>query len=100
MTCTDKHAQLLLNGYHDVMSGDVAYLLLPAWMDHGKKGTTHGSGYNYDTHVPLLFYGAGIPHGGSYRQVFITQIAPTVCELIKVHQPSCAYSELLVELFR
>jgi predicted AlkP superfamily pyrophosphatase or phosphodiesterase len=96
----DKHAQLLLNGYHDAISGDVVFLLLPAWMDHGRKGTTHGSGYNYDTHVPLLFYGAGIPKGETYKQVFITQIAPTVCELMKIHQPSCSYSELLMELLR
>ena len=95
---TEAYAQLLLNGYHDALSGDVVFMLLPAWMDHGQKGTTHGSGYNYDTHVPLLFYGASIPKGENYKQVFITQIAPTVCELMKIHQPSCSYSELLTEL--
>jgi len=97
---TDVHAQLLLNGYHDAISGDIVYMLLPAWMDHGKKGTTHGSGYNYDTHVPVIFYGAGIPPGYSYKQVFVTQIAPTMCELIKINQPSCSYVELLSEILR
>jgi bisphosphoglycerate-independent phosphoglycerate mutase (AlkP superfamily) len=57
-------------------------------MDYSEKGTTHGAGYNYDTHVPVVFYGWGINKGETYDYITITQIAPTVCELLKINQPN------------
>jgi len=64
-------------------------------MDHGPKGTTHGSAYNYDTHVPLLFFGYGIKKGESFDRATITQIAPTLCELLRINQPnSCSSAPL------
>jgi predicted AlkP superfamily pyrophosphatase or phosphodiesterase len=77
---------LLQNGYNHIMSGNVCYIMNPAWMDFAPKGTTHGAAYNYDTHVPLLFYGKGIKKGSTFEYTSITQIAPTVCELIQVNQ--------------
>jgi arylsulfatase A-like enzyme len=69
-------------------------------MEYTEKGTTHGTGYNYDTHVPLLFYGNGIKTGSSYNYVSITQIAPTVCELIEINQPGTSFSEPLNNYFK
>ena len=53
------------------MSGNIAYILNPAWMDYANKGTTHGAGYNYDTHVPIIFFGAGIKKGESYEKITV-----------------------------
>lgn len=91
---------LLQNGYNHRLSGNVCYVYKPGWMDHGPKGTTHGSGYNYDTHVPVLFYGKGIKKGETYSYVTITQIAPSVCELLRVNQPGGTFSEPLNNYFR
>lgn len=91
---------LLQNGYNHTMSGNVAYIYRPAWMDYAEKGTTHGSAYNYDTHVPLLFYGKGIKKGSSFNYTSITQIAPTICELIQVNQPNATTSEPLNNFFK
>ncbi|MCC6370643.1 MAG: alkaline phosphatase family protein [Bacteroidia bacterium] len=79
---------LLQNGYNQKLSGNIAFIYQPAWMDYSEKGTTHGAGYNYDTHVPIIFYGKGIAHGESLEYVTITQIAPSVCELLKINQPN------------
>lgn len=94
------YRRLLQNGYNHKMSGDIAFIYQPAWMDHGEKGTTHGAGYNYDTHVPMLFYGKGIKHGESYTYTTITQIAPSICELVKINQPNACTSEPLNNWFR
>jgi phosphopentomutase len=78
----------------------VAYILEPAFMDYAERGTTHGSGYNYDTHVPVLFYGNGIKKGESYNYISITQIAPTVCELLQINQPNSTISVPLNSFFK
>lgn len=87
---TDYRA-LLQNGYSHARSGNICYILQPAWMDNAPKGTTHGAGYNYDTHVPLLFFGSGIHKGENFDHVPVTSIAPTISELLLIPQPnSCA----------
>ena len=91
---------LLQNGYNHKLSGNVALIYLPAWMDHSEKGTTHGAAYNYDTHVPVIFYGTGIPKGESFKYISITQIAPTVCELLQINQPNSTIAEPLNDCFK
>jgi predicted AlkP superfamily pyrophosphatase or phosphodiesterase len=91
---------LMASGYNHKLSGNIAYALLPSYMDNAKKGTTHGTAYNYDTHVPVIFYGMGIKKGESLNYAAITQIASTLCELLRINQPSCASPMVLTELFR
>ncbi len=69
-------------------SGDVYIQLGPGWLDSTyRTGTSHGSPYNYDTHVPMLLYGKGIPQGVSHRKTSITQLAPTLSTLLNVSFP-------------
>jgi predicted AlkP superfamily pyrophosphatase or phosphodiesterase len=91
---------LLQNGYNHKLSGNVCFVYKPAWMEWADKGTTHGAGYNYDTHVPLIFYGWGIKKGHTVDLTFITQIAPTVCELMQINQPNSTKGEPLNDKFR
>jgi predicted AlkP superfamily pyrophosphatase or phosphodiesterase len=84
---------LIQNGYNHNRSGNVAYALKPGWMDHEKTGTTHGASYSYDTHVPLIFYGAGIAKGSSLNYYTITQIAPTISDIIKINYPNGCTSD-------
>jgi len=87
---------LLQNGYNHQRSGNVCYTYEPGWMDYEDKGTTHGAGYSYDTHVPVIFYGGGIARGERLDYITITQIAPTLCELLRISQPNaCSASPLL-----
>jgi predicted AlkP superfamily pyrophosphatase or phosphodiesterase len=94
------YRNLLQNGYNHKLSGNICYIYNPAWMDYSEKGTTHGAGYNYDTHVPIIFYGKGIKKGVSFDYTSITQIAPTVCELIQINQPNSTTSEPLNGFFK
>ncbi len=94
---------LVENGYNRKRSGDVIVIMEPGWIEYkeryGKKGTTHGAPYDYDAHVPLIFYGRNIKKGESMRPVSITDIAPTVSALLKIPYPNGVTGNPLVELF-
>ncbi|MGB5172198.1 MAG: alkaline phosphatase PafA [Eudoraea sp.] len=98
---------LLQNGYHSKRSGDVLLVFKPGFIQSIQpgitmdkiKGTTHGSGFAYDTHIPLLWYGNSIPKGESVRKVSITDIAPSVSMFLNISYPSAATGEPLKELF-
>lgn len=79
---------LLQKGFNQKRSGDVLYVLSPAVIDYPKTGSTHGSGFNYDTHVPLLFYGKGIKNGSTNVRTEITDLAPTISALLKIGFPN------------
>src|SRR6185503_11496246 len=63
---TEGQFCLVQRGFMQDRSGDIAIVLKPGWIDYKGKGTTHGSGYSYDTHIPLIFYGWKIKPGETY----------------------------------
>ncbi len=80
--------RLIQNGFSQKRSGDVVYVLDPAVISYSKTGSTHGSAFEYDTHVPLLFFGKGIKHGQTLQKTEITDIAPTMSTLLNISYPS------------
>ena len=81
---------LLQNGYNQKRSGDVIVVDDIAHIAYSRKGSTHGSGLNYDTHVPLLFFGAGIKQGETFDKTVIPDIAPTISALLGISFPNGA----------
>lgn len=75
---------LIQRGFHNKRSGDVLVSYKPGFIDYDKTGTTHGTSFSYDTHVPLLFYGNGINVGSTLRPIYITDIASTICQLLNI----------------
>ncbi len=76
------------NGYNRERSGEIQIIVKPGWHDGGWQGTTHGTPWNYDTHIPLIFMGCGIKHGKSAAPHTVCDIAATVCELLDIQMPS------------
>ncbi|NOS56170.1 MAG: alkaline phosphatase family protein [Cyclobacteriaceae bacterium] len=90
---------MMVRGYNFKRSGDIAYQLEPNWISGGgAQGTTHGSAYSYDTHVPILFYGKGIRQGRSSVYHPITDIAPTLSVLLKIKFPSGCTGQPISEI--
>jgi predicted AlkP superfamily pyrophosphatase or phosphodiesterase len=89
---------LLQMGYNHKASGDVLVIMQPAWLANSTRGTTHGSGYKYDTHVPILFYGWNIKPGSSAQYVTVTDIAPTLAILLHTRIPNGATGEPILEV--
>jgi predicted AlkP superfamily pyrophosphatase or phosphodiesterase len=52
------------------------------------RGTSHGSPYAYDTHVPVLLFGAGVRAGAHDDAVGTVDVAPTLAELLGVARPA------------
>lgn len=91
---------MVVRGYHPKRCGDVMIVLEPGWYGSGSvQGTTHGSPYTYDTHVPMLFYGNGIKKGSSVRYHAITDIAPTISVLLNIKFPSACTGQPVEEIF-
>ncbi len=87
--------ELLQNGFNQKRSGDVILVNDIAFISYSKTGSTHGSGLNYDTHVPLLFFGKGIKHGQTLQKTIITDIAPTMSALLGISFPNGATGQPL-----
>ncbi len=85
----NKFGAMIQNGFYIKRSGDIAFMLEPAWLDDfSHTGTSHGSTYTYDTHVPLLWYGWNIKPGSNSQPIDITDIAPTVAAFLNIMAPS------------
>lgn len=91
----DGVESLLEKGYNQKRSGDVLFVYDPAFISYSKTGSTHGSGFSYDTHVPLLFFGKGIKHGETLQKTQITDIAPTISAYLGIGFPNGAIGEPL-----
>tara|TARA_Y100001954_G_scaffold167055_1_gene177323 strand:- start:257 stop:1843 length:1587 start_codon:yes stop_codon:yes gene_type:complete len=91
---------LIQRGFNPKRSGDVIIVLQTGWISNSWKngGTTHGSSYSYDTHVPLIFWGAMIPKGHTDRLVNIRDIAPTISTILGISYPNGCTGNPLSEI--
>jgi arylsulfatase A-like enzyme len=71
-------------GYFPSRSGDIYVLVKPNYY----FGSPHGAPYEYDLHVPLIFYGHGIAPGRYDRKVLTFDLAPTLAEIAGVKLPA------------
>ena len=62
------------------------------------KGTSHGSSFNYDTHVPLLWYGGGIKPQEIFRPIEIVDIAPTLIHLLNLQRSGAMTGKPITEI--
>ncbi|MFN3784718.1 MAG: alkaline phosphatase PafA [Spirosomataceae bacterium] len=86
--------ELFKNGYHAVRSGDIQLVTMPGWIASSITAT-HGSTYNYDTHIPLIFYGAGVAPGKTYARTGVADTAPTLAAILKILAPSGTMGEVI-----
>jgi predicted AlkP superfamily pyrophosphatase or phosphodiesterase len=92
--------QRIRNGYNQKWSGDLQFVFQPQWFDGGTKGTTHGTWNPYDAHIPLVWFGWHVKPGGSYRNVYMTDIAPTLAAMLRVQMPNATIGEVIGELLK
>ncbi|MBP8886101.1 MAG: alkaline phosphatase family protein [Flavobacterium sp.] len=96
----DYFLSFIAKGYDPKQNGDIVILDKTGYMQYQATGTTHGSPNSYDTHVPLLFYGWQVPKGELHTKKYITQIAPTLSQMLKIPFPNGTESEVLETLFQ
>ena len=87
-TLPDYQLNYVKNGFNPRRSGDIMTVLNPSWFTGRKQGTTHGTLYRYDTHVPLLFYGWKVRQGETTSRTNISDISPTIADLLNILEPN------------
>jgi arylsulfatase A-like enzyme len=83
--------------WHAENGGDLLVVMEPYWLDAETMATTHGSPYRYDTHVPMIWYGAGVRAGRYSRPVEVADVAPTLAQLLGVTSPPMSQGRPLRE---
>ena len=86
------------NGFNYERFADVVAILEPFWLGEGTSGTSHGTPYNYDSHVPVIFLGQGIRAGRYNQRIMVNDIAPTLASLLDVEAPAGAIGRVLDEM--
>ncbi len=91
---------LMQNSYHQRRSGDVIINLEPGWIEKSDFVVQSNSGYDYDTHVPLIWYGWRVPRTVIYRNVATTSIAATLAAMLEIATPGGSSGEVINELMQ
>jgi len=94
----DYYLNFITKGYDPSQNGDLVILDKAGYIEYYATGTSHGTPYSYDTHVPCIFYGWDIPKGETHDKKEITQIAPTIAQKIKITFPNGTESKVLLEV--
>lgn len=100
----DEWLSMVQKGFRYEESGDLIFILESGYLpksadtESSHKGTSHGSAYNYDTQVPLLWYGKNIPAQNIYRKINITDITATLAPLLQVQRPNACTGQPILEI--
>jgi len=92
--------QRLINGYNPKRSGEIGYFEKPGFIEDGPRGTTHGSWNPYDSHIPLLWFGFNIKPGKTNREVYMTDIAPTVSAILNIQMPDGCVGKVIEDVVK
>jgi predicted AlkP superfamily pyrophosphatase or phosphodiesterase len=84
-------------GFNYERSSDLFIVSAPYWLFEA-AGTSHGTPYNYDAHVPVIFMGAGVKAGRYNGRIAVNDIAPTLATMLDVELPTGAAGRVLVEM--
>lgn len=88
------------NNYSQQRSGDVMIALNPGWVEKTDNVTGHNSPWEYDSHVPMIWFGWTASKASVTREVSTRDIATTLSVLCKVPLPNASSGDPLHELFR
>jgi predicted AlkP superfamily pyrophosphatase or phosphodiesterase len=90
----DPIGLLMERGYYRGRAADLFIVQKPYWLA-SKQGTSHGTPFSYDTHVPMILLGRGILPGRYDENVRTADIAPTLAALLGVNTPSGSVGRVL-----
>ncbi|AEA42366.1 alkaline phosphatase family protein [Fluviicola taffensis] len=103
---TENWQQMVASGYDKERSGELIFILQPGYLPKSSdtpgshKGTSHGSAFNYDTHVPVLFYGKDILPQDVFTPYEIVDITATLVHILEVQRPNTTIGKPMLELFK
>jgi predicted AlkP superfamily pyrophosphatase or phosphodiesterase len=93
---------LMQRAWNRTLSGDLLLVTAPYTIfSSGTSGASHGTPWQYDTSVPLLFMGRRwIRPGEQAGYAEVVDIAPTLAQILRVRRPAGAEGRVLTEVLR
>jgi len=87
------------NGFHPKYSGDIIINLMPGWIEE-TDGVVSSSGslYEYDTHVPLMWYGYRLSGETVNNAIDMTDISPTLSRILKINRPETSSGQDIIPI--
>jgi len=93
----DQVGRRVQNGFYYQRAADLVIVPDPYWLFEA-KGTSHGTPWNYDAHVPVIFMGPWVKAGKYTARSQVIDIAPTLAEMLQVETPSGSSGRVLSEM--
>jgi hypothetical protein len=98
---SDPYLELFKNAYYQPRSPHLNVLLKPGiYVNSAAGGTGHGSAYDDDRHVPVVFMGRDIKPGRYAQPSAPEDVAPTLANMLKLEFPRERDSRVLMEMLR
>lgn len=96
-----EYKEMFIKGFNHKLAGDIQVVYKPGYFfSNSNTGTTHGSMYPYDSHIPLLWMGWGVKQGLTHRKVYMSDIAATLGAILKIQMPSGNVGSAIQELIK
>lgn len=96
----DALGQSIRRSFYPERSGDVRILEKPYYLlTTSLTGTNHGTPHAYDTHVPLLVYGAGVRAGVRHEAITPQAAAVLGARALGIKPPEKAEADLPANVF-
>jgi predicted AlkP superfamily pyrophosphatase or phosphodiesterase len=92
--------EMFIKGYNAKRGGDIQVIVKPQFFYGLSTGTTHGTWYPYDAHIPLVWMGWGIKPGKMYRETYMTDIAATLAAMLKIQMPNGTVGKVIEEVLK
>ena len=96
----DPVSDMVVNGFFAPREPNLVVILEPFDLMNATPRASHGTPFNYDTHVPVIFMGNGIKPGHYYGRIAVNDIAPTLAAITGVLEPSGSVGRVLSEMFQ
>lgn len=90
----------IVNNFYPPRSGDLEIIPTAARLDGYAQGTTHGTPYPYDTHIPLVFFGWKVKNAKDFSQVYMTDIARTLAAMLSIQEPNGCTGKVIEGLLK
>ena len=84
---SDNLTKRLKNMIHPKLSPEISPIITPGYLYRNPFGTSHGSPYDYDTHVPLIFARSEIKGRKDKSKRATIDIAPTIAKYLDIRIP-------------
>ena len=97
--CSNDIYRYVDNSYNPERSADLFLVLKPGWGEQSVETVgSHLSPYNYDTHIPLIWYGWKMEPKILKQRVELTDIIVSLCNITKTSKPNMATGKLIENL--